>query len=437
MATPNRDLDEAVADAEARYVEANPRSRARQEEAKRWMPGGNTRTVLHYDPFPVAIERGEGASLIDIDGHRYTDLLGEYSAGLYGHSNPAIIGAIRDTLENGMVFGGPNVYEAALAEAFCERFPSVERIRFCNSGTEANLMALQLARALSGRHKVVVLEGGYHGGVFYYAPGATAMNLDIPVQMVRLNDSEGLLKAARAAGNDLAAIILEPLMGGAGCLPADVEFLQAARQAADETGAVLIFDEVMTSRLDFGGLQTAVGVTPDITTFGKYLGGGLSFGALGGRTSLMERFDPAHERPLAHSGTFNNNVLMMSAALAGLRHVLTREAIARVNALGDRLTAGVEAAAQRVGIPLCVTGRGSMIALHYQSDRPTHAQAVRTPAGWRKLMQLELLLRGVYSARRGFVALMVPMTEADVDRVIQTIDETLREYRSLAAAALD
>jgi glutamate-1-semialdehyde 2,1-aminomutase len=263
------------------------------------------------------------------------------------------------------------------------------------------------------------------------------MNLDLPVEMVRLNDGEGLLRAARAAGDDLAAIILEPLMGGAGCLPADREFLQAARQAADETGAVLVFDEVMTSRLAYGGLQSAVGVTPDITTFGKYLGGGLSFGAIGGKAAFMGRFDPAHERPLPHSGTFNNNVLMMAGALAGLRHVLTREAIARVNALGDRLREGLEEAGRKIGIPLCVTGRGSMLTLHFQSDRPTHAGAVRTPAGWRKLMQLELLLRGVYSARRGFIALMIPMSEADVDRVVQTFDETLREYRSLAAAVLD
>lgn len=436
MSRPNRSLEEAVADAEARYVAANPKSLARFENARRWMPGGNTRTVLHYDPFPVTIERGEGATLFDIDGHRYLDTLGEYSAGLYGHSNEVVTAAIAEALGKGMVLGGPNVYEALLAEAFCRRYPSVDRVRFCNSGTEANLVALQMARAVTGRDRVLVLDGAYHGGVFYFQRGATAMNVNMAFETIRLNDVEGMANAANAAGSRLAAIILEPLMGNGGCLPATAEFLRAARAAADRTGAVLIFDEVMSSRLGYGGLQAEMGVTPDLTTFGKYLGGGLSFGALGGRADLMDRFDPSREDFLPHSGTFNNNVLMMAAALAGISHVLTREAIARVNALGDLLRTRLEAAAARAGVPLCVTGYGSLLGLHYQTERPNHPGAARTPVGWRKLMQMELLLRGVYASRRGFVALLIPMTEADIGYVADTFEEVLREHRSLAEAVL-
>lgn len=432
----NRLIEDALADVEARYIAANPRSQARHAEARQWMPGGNTRSVLHYDPFPLGILRGEGARLYDLDDHDYLDLLGEYTAGFYGHSDPAIRLAIQEALEDGIVLGGPNRYEAPLAEAFCSRFPSVERVRFCNSGTEANLIAMQLARALTGRSSVMVMEGAYHGGVFYYQPGYESMTLDTPVIKVPFNDVETLLATARAEESRLAAIVLEPMMGSAGCLPADADFLEAARQAADETGAVLIFDEVMTSRLAPGGLQAATSVTPDVTTFGKYLGGGLSFGAIGGRAVILSRFDPEHAQPLPHSGTFNNNVLMAAAALAGLSQVLTPMAIARVNALGERLRARLEAAAAAVGLPLQVTGFGSMLGLHFQSERPTHAGAVLRVPEWQKLIHLELLLRGIYTARRGFCALMLPTTDADVAQAAAVFGEVLADYRSLGQLVL-
>src|SRR5690606_38347744 len=163
--------------------------------------------------------------------------------------------------------------------------------------------------------------------------------------------------------------------------PASAELLQAARAAADRTGAILVFDEVMTSRLGHGGLQAVMGVTPDLTTFGKYLGGGLSFGALGGRADLMDRFDPSREAFLPHSGTFNNNVLMMAGALAGITKVISAEAIARVNALGDRLRERLEAAAAQADVPLRVTGYGSLLGLHFQAERPDHPGSARTPAG--------------------------------------------------------
>ncbi len=432
----NRDLETALADVESRFIAANPKSQARHLAAKAWMPGGNTRSILHYDPFPVAIERGEGARLYDLDGHGYLDLLGEYSAGFYGHSPAPVQAALHRAIDDGFVLGGPNRYEAPLADAFCQRFPSVEMVRFCNSGTEANLLAVQMARALTGRSKMLVLQGAYHGGVFYYMPGHGAMNLDVPVLTVPMNDAEALLATAREAGPSLAAILMEPLMGAAGCLAAEPAFLQAARQAADETGALLIFDEVMTSRLDYGGLQGATGVTPDLTTFGKYLGGGLSFGALGGRQHLMARFDPGHAEPLPHSGTFNNNVLMMAAALAGITEVLTREAIDRTNALGDRLRGRLEAIALKTGLPLQVTGRGSMLGLHFQPRRPTHAAEVRPHPGWQKLLHLELLLRGLYTARRGLSVMMIPMTEADVEEAARIFEETLGELQVLGQELL-
>ena len=318
-AAPNRTLDDAVADVETRYVSAHPKSKARYERALKSMPGANTRTVLHYDPFPVTVVKGEGAIVTDLDGHQYRDLLGEYTAGLYGHSQPAIIAALSEALQSGFVLGGPNEYEVKLAEVMCARFPAVELIRFCNSGTEANMMCISLARAITGRRKILGFHGGYHGGLMAF-PGETTspMNASEEVVLSDFNDAESARLAIQDNAADLAAVILEPMMGGGGCIAAEAEFLDVLREESEKQGAFLIFDEVMTSRLAPGGMQEKTGVTPDLAAFGKYLGGGVSFGAFGGRKDLMGRLDPRDPEALVHSGTFNNNVLTMAAGLAGL-----------------------------------------------------------------------------------------------------------------------
>src|SRR5919202_348882 len=327
------DLGEQVAEALRQYVERNPESRRLHEERAQFMPGGNTRTVVHVDPFPLTIVRGDGARIVDADGHEYLDFLGEYTAGLYGHSHPAIVQAIRDALADGIVLGAPNVYEGGLAAAVCERFPSIELVRFCNSGTEANLLALSLARVVSGKPAVIVFEGAYPGGV----------------------------------------------------IPGEPEFLRALREATAATDVLLVFDEVMTSRLSRGGLQETLGIRPELTTLGKYVGGGLAFGAFGGRADLMARFDPARPDGLAHAGTFNNAVLTMAAGVAGLTQVYTAEECVRLNALGERLRDRLNDFAAGRGLDFCATGRGSMVGLHFTrgpvrrtADSPA-APDLRTP----------------------------------------------------------
>jgi glutamate-1-semialdehyde 2,1-aminomutase len=371
-----------------RYVERNPESRRLHEERARYMPGGNTRSVLHVPPFPLTIVRAEGARIWDADGHEYLDFLGEYTAGLYGHTHPVVHAAIRDALADGTTLGGPNRYETQLAAAICGRFPSIELVRFCNSGTEANVMALSLARAATGRPKVVVFEGGYHGGVLYFHHGGSPLNVPVPFAVGAYNDPA----AAELVDEDTAAVLVEPMLGSGGVIPGDRAFLRALRDATRDRGALLVFDEVMTSRLAWGGLQEVLGITPDLTTLGKYLGGGLAFGAFGGRRDLMERFDPAREDAWQHAGTFNNAVLTMAAGAAGLTQVLTPDEIARLNALGDRLRDGIAALGVRA------TGYGSMIGLHDVEDA-----------------FYGMLERGYWYARRGFVALSLPLTEQDVD----------------------
>ncbi|MBX6323241.1 MAG: aminotransferase class III-fold pyridoxal phosphate-dependent enzyme [Rhodospirillaceae bacterium] len=437
----NLDLDAAVADAEQRYAAANPKSRARHEEAAHHMPGGNTRTVLHYSPFPLAFARGEGCRLFDLDGHAYLDFLGDHSAALYGHSDPVIREAIATAVGDGIALGGPNRYEAALAAEICRRFPSVERIRFCNSGTEANLFALGAARAHTGRDAVLVFEGAYHGGVFMFG-APHPINLPLPWLVAPYNDTAGALALLAANADRLTAVLVEPMQGAAGCIPGDPAFLAALREACTRHGILLIFDEVMTSRLSPSGLQGRLGIAPDLTTFGKYLGGGLTFGGFGGRAEIMDRFDPCRPGAIAHAGTYNNNVLTMAAGLAGLTCVLSAAALARLNGLGDSLRQRLDDLIARHGVPMQATGVGSLVGLHF-TRRPVRSTADLATDGagaarrdkLKALMHLDLLAQGIHCARRGYLSLSLPMGEAEIDRFCAAFDEVLATRADLIAEA--
>ena len=433
MTVRNMTLEAALAEAAERYAAANPASAARYEEACRAFPGGNTRTVLFYDPFPLSMASGEGARLRDLDGHEYRDFLGEYTAGLYGHSEPRILAEVREALAGGVVLGAPNRYEVELAELVCARFPSVEQVRFCNSGTEANLMALGLARAATGRDKVLVFEGAYHGGVLFFKDGASGpVNAPFPFVFAPYNDPAAAFAAVERHADELAALLVEPMMGSGGCIEGDPGFLGALREAADRHGAILVFDEVMTSRLGPGGRQGELGILPDLTTLGKYIGGGLTFGGFGGRADLMGRFDPRRPDALPHAGTFNNNVLTMSAGVVGLRDVFTPEEAVRLNARGDELRRRLAAAAGERGIPFQATGCGSIVGLHWQAEpvrRPADTAAARP--GAHALAHLEMIRRGFYFARRGFMSLSLPSTDGDCGDFVDAFGDFLDEHREV------
>ncbi|MBW4091679.1 MAG: aminotransferase class III-fold pyridoxal phosphate-dependent enzyme [Proteobacteria bacterium] len=431
----NTDIDTALAEVRQAYTVRNPRSRARFTDATASMPGGNTRTVLHYDPFPLAMARGEGCRLWDLDGAEYVDFLGEYTAGLYGHSHPIIRAAIDRALDRGLSFGASNATEAGFAAAVCARF-GLDRVRFTNSGTEANLMALVTACAVTGRRGVLAFGGGYHGGVLTFAGGGSPINAPFDFVVAPYNDIEATLALIDRHGADLAAIILEPMQGSGGCLPAEPAFLAALRAAATRIGAVLILDEVMTSRLAPGGLASVHGVQPDLTTLGKYIGGGMSFGAFGGRAELMDRFDPRRPDAFPHAGTFNNNVLTMSAGLVGLTELYTPAAAAALNARGDALRDRLNALCRDADAPVQFTGIGSMLAVHTQRGPiRTPADAARDDAGLKELLFFDLLAQGVWLARRGMMALSLPIGDAECDLLAAAVAEFLAARRSLLARA--
>ncbi len=430
----NSSLETAYGEAAERFIAANPKSAAIQEQSLAVMPGGNTRTVLHYDPFPVRFTHADGCRLWDADGHPYVDFLGEYTAGLYGHSDPVIRDAIKQAADDGWVLGGPNLLEARLAEALVQRFPALERVRFTNSGTEANMMALATARTFTGRDRVMVFKGGYHGGVLYF--GGSPLNAPFDYVMGDYNDAEGSAAAIRAEGDRLAAVLVEPMCGSGGCLPGSDAFLAGLRQATAETGTLLIFDEVMTSRLAPDGLHGLLGITPDLITLGKYLGGGLSFGAFGGREDVLARFDPRQPGAWPHAGTFNNNVFTMAAGLAGITHVYTPDRAVALNQDGDILRQRMNAAITDRGLPMTVTGRGSMMAVH--SGRSAPLSPPEAGARNRRLidlLHLDLIETGIYTARRGMAVLSLPMSPDEFDMLADAFEEFLDGRRPLIEEA--
>jgi len=426
------DAARVLATESAAYAGRNPNSFERFRAATAVMPGGNTRSSLYYDPFPLTIVGGQGCRVRDADGHEYLDFLGEFTAGVYGHSDATIRTAIVSALDRGINLSGHNGLEAELARIICDRFASIDLVRFTNSGTEANLMALAAATVFTGRRKILVFDGAYHGGVLSFANGASPVNVPHDFLLSTYNDVDRARQVIDAQGKELAAILIEPMIGSGGCIPADVEFLRALRDGATAVGALLIFDEVMTSRLAPGGWQQALNITPDLTTLGKYLGGGMSFGAFGGRSDVLQLFDPRRPGALPHAGTFNNNVVTMAAGIAALTKVFTPAAAEALSVRGDGLRARVNGLCRERGARFQFTGIGSLMAAH-ATDRPirTPGDAARADRAVEALFFFDMLERGVYLARKGFIALSLPVGDAEVDHFVDAVESFLDARRDL------
>ncbi len=428
-------IGEALRKARARYADARPRSRERLQEASRVMPGGNTRTVLFFPPFPFTVVRGEGAYLWDLDGHRYTDFLGEYTAGLFGHSDPIIQQAVRRALDKGIVLGAHTEAESSLAAEIQRRFPSMAQVRFTNSGTEANLMALGIARLVTGRSRIMVFDGAYHGGVLYFGDSKRTVNAPFDYVRGEYNNVAASLDLLRRHGGDIAAVLVEPMLGAGGAIPAAREFLETLRDVTRAQGCLLIFDEVMTSRTGPAGAQGHYDVRPDMTTLGKYLGGGLSFGAFGGRADIMSEFDPRRPDAVPHAGTFNNNTLSMCAGLAGLTQVFTTQRARSHFARGEALRERLNATFGEHGASMQFTGLGSIMNIHPQSApirHPGDIDVSRSPL--RDLYFFFMLENGFYFAQRGLISLSLALSDDDLDSFVSATERFVGRYRKILDA---
>ena len=425
------DIDATLDAAKASFTAKRPKTDAMHERAAAVMPGGNTRTVLFTVPFPLRVETGEGATITDIDGHSYLDLLGEYSAGIYGHSHPRIIAAAKAALDNGLNFGAHHEGEVKLAEVVTKRF-NMDLVRFTNSGTEANMMALAAARCFTGRSKIMPMEGGYHGGTLYFSHGASPVNAPFDCVMGHFNDVEATRKLIAANADELAAVILEPMLGGGGGISASPAFIAMLREETAKRGIVLIFDEVMTSRLHPGGLSAKLGIEPDLKTLGKYVGGGMSFGAFGGKHAIMALFDPTNPDALPHAGTFNNNTLTMNVGHVAMTEIYTPEACAALNARGDRLRDTLNDLFMRYQVKMKAMGQGSMVVIHPTAGEINAPHDIEdTDKRLRQLLFLDLLEQGIYIAERGFMALSLVVTDADCDRLVKAVEGYITRRREL------
>jgi glutamate-1-semialdehyde 2,1-aminomutase len=408
------DLSELLAERRRLFAARNPESARLHDEARVVLPGGHTRTILDHEPFPLTFVRGEGAVLVDADGHEYVDLLGDYTAGLFGHGERRLLDAAHRAMSRLSSVGGIHPHEAELARLMCERF-GLDRIRFTNSGTEANLFAITTARQFTGRSKVLVFHGGYHGGVLFFSAGGAPWNAPYPFVVAPYNDLDGTTTLIEEHGDDLAAVLLEPMLGSGGCIPAAPEFIQGVFDSARGVGAVCIADEVMTSRHGRSGLAALLGVVPHVKTYGKYIGGGFSFGAFGGSAELLDQFDTTRPGAIPHAGTFNNNVATMAAGCVALGQLYTPDTAEAHTARGERFRADVSEVLDRHPATVTVTGYGSMLALH--GDSPE----------LQELIFLGLYLRGIYTAPRGMINLSLPLTDEQLASALAALDDTLAE----------
>ncbi len=416
------------------YRARTPKSRAQFEMARQVLPGGNTRNNLHFAPYPPVIAKGDGSELVDLDGNVYTDFLNDYTVALAGHSHPALIASAQAQLTLGMNYGGRTIAEAELAHLMAARYPAVQSVRFVNSGTEANLYAILLARHVTKRPKILVFEGGYHGGVLNFGSGARQINIPFDVVTTPYNDAVALEAALEAEGESIAAVVLEPVMNSGGVIPATAGFCQAVSATAKRVGALLIFDEVMTARLSYHGMHGKLGITPDLVTFGKFIGGGFSFGAFGGRADIMAVFDAARPGYVPHGGSFNNNVFSMSGGVTALTKIHTPAAIAAVNDLGDRLRSRLNAALAEEKAPLCFSGYGSVMNLHVGYEPPMRYVMSPLIQSVRSLYHMFLLQEGYWIAGRALVSLSIANSQDECDGLVDTTRKFASDYRSLLSA---
>ena len=409
------------------------------------MPGGVNSAARAFGAVggePIVFERGEGAYLFDIDGNRYIDYIGSWGPMIFGHQWPPISEALHSAVDRGTSFGAPTVAENELAELVIDAVPSVEMVRLVNSGTEATMSAIRLARGYTGRDIVIKFAGNYHGHVdsLLVAAGSAAATLAVPnspgvtagtsqdTMVLNYNDPQGLADAFKTHGDRIAAVILEPVCGNMGCVTPTKEFLTALRSLTQDNGAVLIFDEVMCGfRVAHGGAQSLFGVSPDLTTLGKIVGGGLPLGVFGGKREIMQHVLPAGK--VFQAGTLSGNPIATAAGIAMLSSLKETPPYERLEQLADRLATGLAAAATEAGIEHCVNRVGSMLTLFFNPGPVTDwDSASKCNTELFSKYFWGLIERGVYMPCSQFEALFISNahSEEDIDHTIAMARETLK-----------
>jgi glutamate-1-semialdehyde 2,1-aminomutase len=421
------------------------KSEALFSEALKYIPGGVNSPVRAFRAVggkPFFVNRAAGAHVFDVDGNEYVDYVGTWGPAILGHAHPKIISAVRDAAEHGTSFGIPNPFEVTMAKLVCDAMPSVQKVRMCNSGTEACMSAIRLARGFSKRDKIIKFDGCYHGHAdsLLVRAGSGALtfghpdSLGVPASFTQhtivapFNDEDAVQEVFQANRGQVAGLIIEPVPGNAGLYVPKPGYLEFLRRITTEHGALLIFDEVMTGfRLAFGGAQERFGIVPDLSCFGKIIGGGLPVGAFGGRAEIMDCLAPLGG--VYQAGTLSGNPLAMAAGIAALEELMATNAYARLEELGAQLEAGMRAAAKSANIPVAFNRCGSMFC-GYFTDKPVHnlADAMHSDRARFAKFFHGMLDAGIYLAPSQFEAgfLSTAHTSKDIDNTVRAAAKVMK-----------
>lgn len=427
------------------YEKNTKKSKETFNRAKKYLPGGNSRTTVFWSPYPLYFQKGKGFTIYDLDGNAYLDFIGNYTSLIHGHAHPKIIEAIKNVVERGTAAHMPTEDEVELAEIMCERFPSVDKIRFTNSGTEATLNTMRLARIYTGKNKFMKAEGAYHGthlavdvsvtpeiinaGSKEYpksVPGlGTPMSVAKDIIVYPFNNQEITENIFKKHKEELAAVIVEPVMR---TIPPKDGYLDFLREITSENDVLLIFDEVICSRISKGGSQEYYNVIPDLTAFGKIYGGGLPFGAFGGNEDIMMFSDPSRKKHMGHGGTFNANPLTMAAGKIATK-MLNFDEIDKLNTLGDLQRKGMDKVHKESGIIAQLTGVGSLTTMHFVNKevKDYRGSSMASPIAktLNKFLYLSLINNGISTAKRIFTGLSTPMSKKEIEKFIEAYRKSI------------
>ena len=417
------DTLENASPARASYFQRTENSATAHERAKLVMPGGNSRQAGYWEPYPLTVDHAKGVHMWDVDGNQYIDLINNYTALVHGHAYDPIIEAAERQMARGTCWAAGNAIQTPLAEQIVERVASVEQLRFTNSGTEANALAFTIARVVTGRDKLLMARYGYHGSSLEFELGSFGHE-GLVTKLASFNDAADFERVLVEHGSDIAAVFIEPVLGSGGVIPATKAFLDGIKAATHKAGALLVMDEVLTLRFAYGGCQSIFDITPDLTTFGKLIGGGFPVGAVGGSADLMKIFDPS-DMKVFHTGTFNANPVTMAAGSVSFGE-LTADKIQTMHNLTDILKEGLLGCAKAVGLPLSLNHYGSCLNMYF-SERPPESSVVREDADIIGRFHLAAMNNGVFVAPRGMIALSTVFDQSHIDEVLERIGAAMND----------
>ena len=429
-------------------------SQALFEEARKYLPGGNSRLTVYHKPHPLYLREGRGCHLYDVDGNEYLDFINNYTSLIHGHAHPQVEAAAIEAIRHGTAFAGTSEAELALAKLLCDRLPSVDQVRFTNSGSEAVMTAIKAARAYTGKPAIAKFEGAYHGSYDYaevsqapdpahwgdptqpnsvgYTAGTPQGVLD-DVIVLPFNNAPATVALLRQHKDRLAAVLLDPMPSRLGSVQATPQFLQALQAECKASGILLILDEVINFRLGYNGAQAIFKLDPDLTTLAKIIGGGFPVGAVGGKREVMAVFDPTGKKPaLPHGGTYNANPISMTAGRVTME-LLTPAAFERLNGLGEKLRQTMRELFVRLGLDWQVVGMGSVLQIHPTATPVTdYRSSLAGPEQYAKVAALHLALldRGIFISSSGFICLSTVLTETELDIMLGKLEAALRTIQA-------